>query len=783
MIAAGKPPATFQAHFGPEMVSYALAAPKGVNSFVNFTPIVKKTGLFSSAVKQVLLAGSFNGTMLSMPVNVHRGSLLYINLKILKKYNLPIPRNLSTLTYDTIQLEKHGIHAWMIPGADGGWDQLNVWEDIFLALAGPKLYNEFMYGVLNTSSPQVQSLINETDTLFLKYASTDYPGWQSMTWTQGITGVIKGNAVFEANGNWLANYAYDFDKVTPYPATKPYIDWSNVTLIEEPFPGTQSYYALVIDSVAVPKGPYEQAGLKFATWFSSFAGQKVWTKWKAVTFYKNATDWYNTPAQWYDYKALLNTPASDFVYQLSDGGLYDNVFGTFISQMLALQETGSSYVPTFNNWVKTLVGEEEKDWLSAAKIGLGYLGMPGEPFANFYPPWVHVTTKPVSAAPKYITIGTLYSSTGSFADTSMSEYDGLKLWASWINSQGGIYVKQYGKKIPVKIIAYDDHSSPTTAESLYQELVKVDHVDVLIADFGSVLTAPAVSFANASHVLLIDVTGSSYRFFHNNNYIVLTSLPVSPYFIPYVAPFLHSLNITKVAVIYAANDFNAYQDYFLGKFFKQYGITTVLNESYPTSTTDFSSYIATIKSSHPQAVLELGYPDNDIAFLNQLASSKTYFPLVLTNFPGQMLTTFAKSVGVNMNGTFTLAYPPLVSYKVNYGPTLSEFEKIWNTTYPGTPYNFLSIAGFNAGLIVGLAIQDAGTLNQTTIKQAILNDISGKVVTLDGPFKVTQYGMQIGEIPLPAQVWVYPNGTTTVVLLWPSNMATGKPIYPNPYHP
>jgi hypothetical protein len=32
--------------------------------------------------------------------------------------------------------------------------------------------------------------------------------------------------------------------------------------------------------------------------------------------------------------------------------------------------------------------EEEQQWLEAAKLGLGYLGFPGHPFANYYPPWV-----------------------------------------------------------------------------------------------------------------------------------------------------------------------------------------------------------------------------------------------------------------------------------------------------------------------------------------------------------------------------------------------------------
>nr|MCG2874876.1 carbohydrate ABC transporter substrate-binding protein [Acidilobus sp.] len=273
-----------------------ITSPK---AFVNFTPIAIKMGLWTGAVTEVLLAGTFNGSMLSMPVNVHRGDLLYINIKLLREYNLPLPTNLSTLIYDTVQLAQHGVYPWMVPGADGGWDQLNLWQDIFLSLAiqeyglagGARLYNELAYGTINLANTSIQQLINETDELFLNFTSYDYPGWQSLTWTQGLSDLIEGKVAFQANGDWLTNYAYDFYNVTTYPAVEPYISWPNVTVVVEPFPGTNGTYALVIDSIGVPQPyPTTEVGIRLAEFWASYLGQEVWTKWKATTFWKNATD-------------------------------------------------------------------------------------------------------------------------------------------------------------------------------------------------------------------------------------------------------------------------------------------------------------------------------------------------------------------------------------------------------------------------------------------------------------------------------------------------------------
>ncbi|MHB1951874.1 MAG: hypothetical protein ACYCQK_10425, partial [Acidiferrobacteraceae bacterium] len=62
-----------------------------------------------------------------------------------------------------------------------------------------------------------------------------------------------------------------------------------------------------------------------------------------------------------------------------------------------------------------------------------------------------------------IRIGTLYAGSGPFATSSLSQYRGLTFWVHEVNRAGGLYVKALHKKVPVKLIAYNDRSSPTTA--------------------------------------------------------------------------------------------------------------------------------------------------------------------------------------------------------------------------------------------------------------------------------------------------------------------------------
>src|SRR5665213_3420149 len=95
--------------------------------------------------------------------------------------------------------------------------------------------------------------------------------------------------------------------------------------------------------------------------------------------------------------------------------------------------------------------------------------------------------------PAEIKSATLYASAGRYASIAMPVYSALKLWADQKNAEDGAYVKAFDKKIPIKLVAYDDQSNTATASTLYNQLVTQDKVDLLVADSGSVLTAPAAT--------------------------------------------------------------------------------------------------------------------------------------------------------------------------------------------------------------------------------------------------------------------------------------------------
>jgi branched-chain amino acid transport system substrate-binding protein len=213
-------------------------------------------------------------------------------------------------------------------------------------------------------------------------------------------------------------------------------------------------------------------------------------------------------------------------------------------------------------------------------------------------------------APAEIKLGTLYAGSGRYASISLPVHDGLKLWIDQKNAEGGAYVKAFDKKIPLKLVAYDDQSNTVTAATLYNQLITQDKVDILISDSGSVLTSVAVPIARDHKMLLIDQTGTGATFFTPDNpYIVLMADPVSTIWPKPLADFLTNdgpaLGIKRVAMLYATNDFTGTQANTIRKLIKEAnsGVELVFDQGVPTDTSNYTVLLNNVSASNPDAVL------------------------------------------------------------------------------------------------------------------------------------------------------------------------------------
>ena len=393
-----------------------------------------------------------------------------------------------------------------------------------------------------------------------------------------------------------------------------------------------------------------------------------------------------------------------------------------------------------------------------------------------------------ASAPPEIKIGTLYASSGTFAAISMPVYYGLKLWVDQKNAEGGVFVKPYNKKIPIKLIAYDDQSSTATATTLYNQLITQDKVDILVSDSGSVLTSVGVPIARDHKMLLIDQTGTGAAFFSQDNpYIILISDPISSIWPKYVGEFLNTegyqLGIRRVAILYATNDYTGTQANAVRKFLKDAGkLQIVYDNGVATNTSNYTVLLQSIRASNPDAVVHLGYPGNDIAFFRNVQESGIKFKWMFGIYPGLETELVERAVGPKaLQYVFTYVTSSAISYKPNFGMTLADFKAAWDKKYQGghVEFGFNSVAGYTTGLVLDRALATADSLDQLALRKAIFAQ-SGKLKTLDGDFMLDETGAQTGEIQPLGQLVPDDKGGLKLNIVYPHDFANAKPVYPAP---
>lgn len=90
-----------------------------------------------------------------------------------------------------------------------------------------------------------------------------------------------------------------------------------------------------------------------------------------------------------------------------------------------------------------------------------------------------------------ILIGANLSITGMFAADGDEQKWAYEQAVSDINASGGIFLRTYGKKLPVKLIVEDDTSDPGTAAMAVEKLITSHGVDLLLSTHSTALVVPS----------------------------------------------------------------------------------------------------------------------------------------------------------------------------------------------------------------------------------------------------------------------------------------------------
>ena len=266
----------------------------------------------------------------------------------------------------------------------------------------------------------------------------------------------------------------------------------------------------------------------------------------------------------------------------------------------------------------------------------------------------------IAAAQQPIKLGMSMPQTGSLGAGGKAALLALQMWVEDVNAKGGLL----GRK--VEFIVYDDQTNPALTPGIYTKLLDVDKVDLIIAPYGTVPTAPIMPLVKQRDLLLmgnfsfqVNRTVKHDKWFNNSPWNDAASWSDG-----FIAA---GQKVGGKTIAFLAADQEFAQNLANGarELAKKAGLQTVYDQNYPPATVDFSSMVRAIRAAKPDMVFVMSYPNDSVAIIR--AVNEIGVGSQVQVFGGGMVglqfTPIMTSLGSLLNGVLNYnSYVPGMKY-------------------------------------------------------------------------------------------------------------------------
>lgn len=369
-----------------------------------------------------------------------------------------------------------------------------------------------------------------------------------------------------------------------------------------------------------------------------------------------------------------------------------------------------------------------------------------------------------------IKIGISLPITGRFSEPGTAAQKGYKVWATWVNSHGGLL----GRK--VELIIRDDQSDQNTIVSDYNRLITEDKVDLLLGTFSSLLNLPASAVAEKNHMVYVEPAGGSPAMFSRGfQYLFFAQQATAPHQGDLFSAWVNKLGTKRpLTAAYPTQDdpFTKPVIFGIQKKLEAAGVKTVYSKIYPPDTTDFDTIASAIKASGAEMVVEGAVFDDGVGLIRSF-QKLSYSPKILfeTSAPSES-ALFSKAIGIkNTEGIFyTVSWSPTSKGKAF--PLNQDLQKLYRKAYgKETPAEDTADA-FAAAQVLYTAVKKVGKIDQDQIKDYLHSHVVHTVIG----------GLSWDQTGAPRQTFLiaqWQKGKSQIVL--PRTVATSKKIvFPKP---
>jgi branched-chain amino acid transport system substrate-binding protein len=320
-----------------------------------------------------------------------------------------------------------------------------------------------------------------------------------------------------------------------------------------------------------------------------------------------------------------------------------------------------------------------------------------------------------AGAAEPVTIGFGMALTGNIAANGRAALIAMKLWEEDINKAGGLLGR------PVKLVYYDDQSTPPNVPGLYTKLLDVDKVDIVVSGYGTNMTVPAMPVVMAHNRMFMTLfaLGVNADFNYSRFFGMLPTGPTAGAKRAFSKGFFETaraMNPPPKTLAIVGADAEASRNLIVGALenAKETGLEVVYNRSYPPTTNDFSPIVRAIQATHPDVVFVASYPSDSVGMVNALHEVGLKARLVGGGMVGLQTASIKTQLGPKLNGLVVYNFwvptpatqtPEIMAFLDRYqAQAAKEGVDLLGYYLPPFAYAYLQV--------VGDAIKSAGTLDQ-----------------------------------------------------------------------
>lgn len=347
-LKAGNAPSSFQAHAGGELSDYIANG-----QVEDITSLFKEGGLDNAFPKDLISQITVGGKIYSVPANIHRANVIWVNPAVLKKADLDpskAPATVKDWIADLAKLKAAGVATPLVMSK--GFAEVMLLESTLLGDLGVDKFNGLFNGSTKWDGAEVTAALADFKTL-MSYSNADR---ETMDWDAALSKYLlptdraTATAGYQLMGDWVP--AQLLSLKVPDSA---YSYW--------PAPGTDGVYQWLSDSFTLPKGGKNAEGAK--CWLKvvgSAEGQKAFNLVKGSIPARSDATSAGYPK--YQQSAMTQWKSAKLAPSLAHGsagpGAWNNDVQTAMSAFSAnpdvatLQKTLVAAASKYSTWRQTL---------------------------------------------------------------------------------------------------------------------------------------------------------------------------------------------------------------------------------------------------------------------------------------------------------------------------------------------------------------------------------------------------------------------------------------------